>query len=154
MPCLAVFHPPASYLPRLCGLVLVCLFLLAAASCSSKDNRKPVYPVKGRVLFQDKPAAGAFVVFVPVNESAEPTDPRPGGYADKDGFFTLSTYGANDGAPAGEYYVSVVWRGTNPDETRDDDPDRLQGRYSDPKKSGLRATVREGPNELAPFRLK
>ena len=152
MPCLAVFHPPASYLPRLCGLVLVCLFLLAAASCSSKDNRKPVYPVKGRVLFQDKPAAGAFVVFVPVNEPPEPTDPRPGAYADEEGVFTLNTYGTGDGAPAGEYIVTVVWRekGTGDEEG----PDRLQGRYGDPKNSKLRATVKEGPNELPPFRLK
>jgi len=104
--------------------------------------------VRGQVFVQEKPAAGAFVSFVPVNESAENKDARPRAYVEKDGSFTLGTYGDKDGAPAGDYYVLVVWTGG------EDPEDRLKGRYSDPKKSDLKVTVKEGPNELKPFMLK
>jgi len=66
-----------------------------------------------------------------------------------DGAFRLSTYDPNDGAPAGEYYVSVIW----PTDGREDE-DKLNGRYRDPKTSQLTATVKEGSNELKAFRLK
>ena len=70
-----------------------------------------------------------------------------------DGTFTLSTYTANDGAPQGEYLVTVVW----PDPPRDargrPGPNRLPERYAQPETSGLRARVADGPNEFT-FELK
>jgi len=94
----------------------------------------------------DKPAEGAFVFFVPVNEPADQADSRPRAQVGADGKFQLSMYGDKDGAPAGEYVVTVLWEG-------DGGFDKLKGQFRDASKSKLRATVKEGDNELPPFRL-
>jgi hypothetical protein len=125
--------------------------LLTGLSCSSPkdESRKPVHPVRGKVTVGDKPADGAFILFVPVLEKQGDPTPRPRATAGPDGTFTISTYEPNDGAPAGDYYVSIIW----PNNGREDE-DKLNGRYRDPKTSQLNALVREGPNDLKPFRLR
>jgi hypothetical protein len=136
-------------------LVLGAVVSFAACSSSRIDeNRKPVHPVRGKVTFQGKLAKGAFVLFVPVNEPAEARDPRPRAEAAEDGSFTLSTYGDNDGAPAGEYIVTMTWPGGVLSDGREEPQDKMLGRYSDIAKSKLRATVKEGQNELPPFQLQ
>jgi len=123
--------------------------LIACASCAKRDSRVPVYPVRGQVLVGDKPARNAFVVFHP--EGADgPQALRPYGHAAADGSFKLTTFEADDGAPAGEYQVSVVWLA---DVGGEDPPDQLKGRYRNPSSSRLKATVKEQPNELTPFKL-
>ena len=84
---------------------------------------------------------------------------RPRAKTDAQGKFVLWTYERGDGAPAGEYDVTVVWRGkltgddVHPDEA-DAGPDKLKGRYAEPAKSGLTATIASGKNELPAFQLK
>ena len=146
-------------LNRLAGLDLrkylgglpVALLALSLPACSSSakldENRKPVHPVRGKVVSQGKPAAGAFVLFVPLNEPDEAPDPRPRAEVEGDGSFILSTYGDKDGAPAGEYKVTVTW----PDRETDD---RLQGRYADFGAPKLKATIKEGQNDLPAFDLR
>jgi len=112
------------------------------------ETQKPVHPVKGKLTVSGKPAVGAFVLFTPVNEPADAPDPRPRANVEEDGSFSLSTYGENDGAPVGDYIVTVSW------EDPDTHDDKLKGRYSDPATSKLRAKVIEGQNELPPFQLK
>ena len=136
---------------KFCASILFWLSVFSLhAACSSKpadeEDRKPVFPVKGKVLVGNKPAASAFLLFVPVNEPAESKDPRPRAEVQPDGSFALSTYGEEDGAPAGDYIVTLTW----PDEEQSD---RLKGRFSDPTKSKLRAKVKPEPNDL-PFLLK
>ena len=76
---------------------------------------------------------------------------RPYARTDENGQFTVSTYGMNDGAPAGEYRVSVSWkgplRGVSPDQ-RDALPELLPARYGDPATSGIRVRVVPGNNAL------
>jgi hypothetical protein len=103
------------------------------------------------VLFDGKPAAGATVFFCPVETEAEALAPY--GVTDADGSFTLTTYLTFDGAPAGEYVVTVRWPGPPRRGEDAQGPDRLKGRYDDPKTSKLRATVEKKPNELPPFQL-
>lgn len=110
------------------------------------ENQKPVHPVKGSITVGGQPAVAAFVLFTPVNEPPAAKDPRPRAEVKEDGSFAISTYGAEDGAPLGEYVVTVTW------EDRDLG-DKLGGRYSDSKRSTLRATVKEGVNDLPPFKL-
>jgi hypothetical protein len=98
------------------------------------------------LLVGGKPAAGAFVFFVPVNEPPQPSDPRPRGTVAPDGSFEMSMYGDRDGAPVGDYTVIVMWEGEG-------GYDNLKGKYSDPTKSKLRAVVKEGKNDLPPFQL-
>jgi len=111
-----------------------------------------VYPVEGKALVHGRPAKNAQVVFHPVN-STDPTPRYPVGVANPDGTFQLTTLSANDGAPAGEYVVTVLWMDEtipydcceNPDLTTHD---RLHGQYLDPATTTLRATVRPGPNAV------
>jgi hypothetical protein len=50
------------------------------------------------------------VVFHP-KDNADPQAPRPFGTAGADGSFGLTTSRPGDGAPAGEYRVTVIWPG-------------------------------------------
>ena len=129
------------------GLLVI---ISGACSSSTKEVTKPVFPVRGQVFVKNKPAVAAFVLFVPVNEPAEPKDPRPRAEVAADGSFQLSTYGDNDGAPAGDYIVTIRWPGN---EDLNEPSDKLNGRYSDAATSRLRATVKEAPNEIPAFRL-
>ena len=56
-----------------------------------------MFPVKGQVLVNDKPAEGAFVLFIPVNEPAEADDPRPRATVEADGSFPLIPTGRTTG---------------------------------------------------------
>ena len=139
-------------------LVLFFLLLpvaLAGFGCGSKEQRKPVYPVQGKVFVGGKPAEKASVIFHPLNDS-DPNALRPTGEVGPDGSFKLSTYTAGDGAPAGDYAVTVSWyEGSSAiGGDADSGPDRLGGRYANPQTSGLHAQVREGSNEVPPFHLK
>jgi hypothetical protein len=117
----------------------------------ARTNRKPVYPVRGQVLINDKPAAGATVFFNPV--ATDPEGIAPYGVTDDKGSFSLTTYLTFDGAPAGEYVVTI--RAPGPPHRPGDEqgPDRLKGEYNNLKTSKLRVTVEKKANELPPFRL-
>jgi hypothetical protein len=135
------------------------VFLLVAAALVSlpacgKGGRKPVYPVHGKVLDgSNKPAVGALVVFHPVNATDD--DPnKPRGYVEEDGSFALTTYDKGDGAPEGEYVATVEWRPPRKTPFEPDPGDKLNGRYSDPKKSPHRFKVEKGAgNELPPIKV-
>jgi hypothetical protein len=68
--------------------------------------------------------------------------------AEADGTFALSTYTANDGAPAGEYAVTVVWWKPLVDANGKPGPNLLPERYARPETTPLRATVKAGTNEV------
>ncbi len=139
------------------SVVLALLGLaLMLASCGPRTGRVPVYPVHGQVYFQGKPASHAFVALHPRDHS-EASVPHPTAYTDADGNFTLSTYASHDGAPAGEYAVTIVWwaAGAVKDPQEGDDVtllNRLPPRYGDPRTSGLQARITQDKNELN-FRL-
>src|SRR5262245_36674275 len=90
------------------------------------DGRAPVYPVTGQVLVKGKPADGAFLVFHPTGE-VEANTPRPYATADAEGNFRLTTYTSGDGAPAGSFRVTVVWRPKPKSTIEAEGPDRLDG---------------------------
>src|SRR5262245_60314852 len=132
------------------GLTFVAIGL---SSCSKGDGRKPTFPVAGKVLLADgKPAEHATVVLHPVGETGQDV-PKPRGKVAADGSFKLTTYDGNDGAPAGEYRVTVeLWLSTG---KGDEGPSsRLPAKYSSPETSGLTAAVNTGPTELKPIQLK
>jgi hypothetical protein len=132
---------------KVATLISLALFFSACSSRGrSNEVRKPVHPVRGQLVVGGKPAAGAFVFFVPANEAPNPTDPRPRALVGEDGYFDVCMYGDKDGAPAGEYIVTVMWEGEG-------GYDQLKGQYSEANKSKLRAVVKEGQNELPPFKL-
>lgn len=133
---------------------------LAVLCCASCGGGKKFYPVRGSVLVNGKPAEGVTVVFSLQNDTdREPLRPSAGTLAD--GSFEISTYLTKDravkvGAPAGSYVVSCFWLPPNAGSmgAGQEVPDRLQGKYINPKNSTLRADVPEHAVELPPFQLE
>ena len=139
------------------GLFVVALI---TASCGRAPGEK-VYPVEGKVLFNGKPAAGAVVQFHPeLSEQGQALDAvHPTGIVGEDGSFRLTSFGKDDGAPPGEYVVTITWPdgsqrpaniGTKP--KKGVHADRLKGRYSSAK-SPIRAEIKKGNNSLPPYEI-
>jgi hypothetical protein len=125
---------------------VVVAFLLVGCG-NPGQTRIAVYPVEGKVLVGGIPAANAHVTFHPTADGA----PIPVGRTGPDGTFTLTTFTAGDGAPAGEYVVTVVW--PNDSILRDEcadvtTHDRLNNAYTDPAKRRLVVTVRPESNTV------
>lgn len=127
--------------------------VVAAAGCGGGDlSRAVVHPVTGRIEVSDRPAGDARLAFHPL-DSARARGTRPVGISRPDGTFELTTYSAGDGAPEGEYVVTVFWMNEAMplDECNCPDPlahDRLFGLYADAATSELRATIRAGSNDV------
>lgn len=123
---------------------------LFAAGCSGNTPAVPTWPVEGRVLFDGKPPVGAQVVFHSAASNGAASI-HPMGQVDSEGKFTLTTFAANDGAPEGDYDVTVVWWVAKNDRAAQN---RLPARYQQPARSGLRAKVTAGAsNALPTFKL-
>jgi len=116
-------------------------------------NRRPTHAVHGKVFFEGTPAANAQVVFHLISGQGKTFTRAGDALVEADGSFTLTTYSANDGAPVGEYAVTITNRDPPWDEQGKPGPNRLPARYGRPQTSGLRAKVEEGSNEFT-FELK
>jgi hypothetical protein len=80
---------------------------------------------------------------------------KPRGQVEADGTFTLTTYEAGDGAPAGEYQVTVEWWLASGKPGDDRPPaNRLPARYARAETSKLTARIEPGTNRLAAIELK
>jgi hypothetical protein len=145
------FHPVAVKATAVGGWACAALVL---AGCGT--SQAPVHPVRGKVLFEGKPIPHALVVFHPT-QNAEKDAPRPRAQVGPDGSFALGTFAGGDGAPAGDYAVTVEWWLTSAKKGVDSDlpaTNRLPVRYATASGSGLRVKVEAGDNELPPLHLK
>ena len=138
------------------SLAIVPFLVVLTAGCGRSD-RRPVYPSQGRVFYDGKPIPHALVVLHPLN-SAEKEALRPHAKVGDDGQFVLGTYEPGDGAPAGEYAVTVEWwLSAAKAGTREGDgpppANRLPARYSQPATSGLRVHIQPGDNQLPVLKL-
>jgi hypothetical protein len=108
-----------------------------------------VFSVNGRVVDgKNHPAKNALVIFHPA-DSTTLSGIRPQGRVDESGNFTLTTYEPNDGAPAGQYTVTVFWQRPQTNPYDGDGPDILGGRYNNPKTSKISFTVEaNGKNQV------
>lgn len=107
---------------------------------------KPVQPAVGTVFFQGKPAANAYIAF------ATPEGTKDKVHADAitepDGTYRLSTYGAFDGIPVGEYVVTIIQPKPFYDDSGRFGPNQLPARFADVKTSGLKGVIKAGRNTL------
>ncbi|MHB8970724.1 MAG: hypothetical protein ACYC3X_07585 [Pirellulaceae bacterium] len=138
-----------------CVRALAALTVLVTMGChKAAADRVPVVPVAGAVVLDGKPTPGTLVVFHPAQGAQSPTPPAQGTVRD-DGTFELTTYTANDGAPPGEYKVTIEWHQMiNDNGDVKVGPNVLPDRYSKPKSTDLIVRVAEGPNRLAPLQVK
>ncbi len=124
---------------------------LLFSGCNSRPayQEADVFPVSGSVSVAGKPAAGVVVVFHPQSDTGMTKGNKPYTTTGEDGTFQVTTYTTGDGAPAGEYIVTLIW----PVNPRGPSPDRLKGRYAKPDKSTITATIQQGENTLPKWEL-
>lgn len=130
-------------------------FLAAGCGGSSIEPPKTVVPVSGSVVF--KPARGKTLDGVKVTFHPQfnmgSVQWQPYGTTDKAGKFTLSTGGANNGVPPGEYKVTFELIVATADKYgRDTEVDAWKGKYAD-LNTARTVTIGSTATTLEPFKL-
>jgi hypothetical protein len=126
--------------------------LLAFTGCGKSDVRLETFPVTGSLSVDGKPAPGATLVLHPVKIEGETLGAAPSARVKDDGSFTVSSYGADDGAPAGEYTVTVSWYKVN--DEGGPGPNVLPPLYASPTTSPIKVTINAGaPTTLEPITI-
>lgn len=139
-------------------VLLVVLVLFASVGCGGGpvETRKPTMKARCTVRLEDGTVPkDAIVIFHPQEEGGF-SPYRPRGKVQANGETLLTTYTLNDGIPAGEYIVTVVWPVQQEGKRRenaDDDVDQLDDRYSQPSSSPLKRTIKPGDREIEPIVL-
>ncbi len=125
-------------------------------ACGTPDDVVEVYPTQGKVTFKGAPVVDALIVFKPVKPLKTESNqdvPNPTARTDADGAFILGTYSPGDGAPAGEFLVSIssvpeagvdkpgFLAPKNKKELAKKKTDLLRGKYNNVERSGLKASV-------------
>lgn len=133
------------------GFVVVGIALCSFCACGSGPKQLPTFEVKGQVLQAGKPVPHATVVFHPSFDLGSEVS-KPRATTDENGAFVLSTYGASDGAPEGDYKITVEqWLTTNPEKGPES---KLAQKYAKPEESGLTAKVSSGKNAIPTIQLE
>lgn len=139
------------------SLVLAAALVGAAISftgCQGDSDRVPVFKTRGKISFQNQPAGGAFVVLHPRLPQAV-GDARPTAIVQPDGSFEATTFDSADGAPSGEYVVTVEWRKlVQIDGEWKPGPNLLPPKYESPGTSDIVVQVAEGENQLPEIVLR
>jgi hypothetical protein len=139
---------------RACVLLLVAGVLLALVSGCGMDKGPRLYPVKGMVRLNGEPGKDVNIMFTPVTLPEGGATPlSPAAVTDEGGRFQLMSFKPGDGAPAGDYKVTIIYP-MNRYNKHLLGIDRLKGKFADPKTSGLTAEVKPTSNDLPPFDLK
>jgi hypothetical protein len=137
------------------GLAAVAALALFVSGCGQEDgNRVPVYHTTGKISFEGYIPDGALVVLHP-KDSSSPEALRPTARVQPDGSFTVTTYETGDGAPPGQYVVTVSW--SQLVQSGGDylpGPELIPPKYLSPQTSDVQVSVAEGSNELSPIVLR
>jgi hypothetical protein len=134
------------------------LFLTAAvalaAGCgqSAPDSHVVVHPAKGKITFQGQPIPGAMLTLHPKTEL--PEVPKPRANVGNDGAFAVTTFAGGDGAPEGNYVLTVVWY--KPIKKGADiqaGPNVIPKKFTAPQTSNLTVKIASGQNDLPTIQL-
>lgn len=141
-------------------IVLIWCLAVLLAGCGPTPppgpERLPTVPAAGTVTYQGNPLANASLSFQHSDGVVAAT-----GKSDDQGRFTLSTYGANDGAPVGTYNVTVAVSAVEEIEPGVLAPEPEGGfrpaiptKYANPATSGLTAEIPEGGKQDLQIELR
>jgi hypothetical protein len=138
---------------------LLCCAALVAAGCSSSapaPNPGGSHPVRGKVIYDGKPAAGVVVTLLPIDAPMVPQIPHnPRAVTGADGTFVIGTFTDSDGAAEGGYQIILNWPGEKNEKAEgegEEDTDRLRGWY-DGLRSQLHVRVKAGANTIPDLNL-
>lgn len=134
---------------------------VAALLAGCGPGRVPTYPATGTVTAGGKPATGVVVTLIPVDPRTLSLTAYPRGEVGSDGRYTLTTFAPNDGAPAGEYKLTLRWpegrtgkaKALAEAQGEGGGTDRLKAKYSDPAATPWAVTIRAGGNTLDPVTI-
>jgi hypothetical protein len=143
---------------------VVILGVSVLAGCSKhgpppiKGTKLAVFPVKGKLMMDGKPMVLAAIIFNPVTKFPKGSAQlQPRATADENGDFTVSTYGNGDGAPAGDYKITISWKGAEAvgltDGGRGELEEKAPEAYQTARTSKIRIKVKEEPNTLPTWDL-
>lgn len=113
------------------------LLLVVLAGC---DSGPPMGQVSGKVTLDNQPIKGLEVNFSPQDAKLGTTAT---GYTQADGTYTLYYPGSEEGAPAGDYIVSIA-----PGEGGEEGGPQVQIPAKYNSASELRRTVKPGQNQF------
>lgn len=134
---------------------LALLLVVPALGCGG--GKPSAVPAGGKVTYRKTtPPAGALVVFHPTDPAFEKRiGGKPVATVRDDGTFTLTTYADGDGAPEGEYGVTVDWQQKGKERKLSlgseggGGPSVLNPRYGNPQQPFTKVTVKKGdPNQF------
>jgi hypothetical protein len=130
--------------------IVAAVSLLALLSgCSEKWAE--CFPVSGIVKYNGQAPQGAQLVFHAINPSG-PDAVSPKANVKPDGSFVVTSYQSGDGAPPGDYVVTVEWYQIDKDGNVG--PNVLPPEYASPKLSPIKVTVNAGsPTTLEPIAI-
>jgi hypothetical protein len=110
------------------------------------NNRRATQPVAGQVLLDGCPLPGKVVVFSQVSADGKKFTHTGDARIEADGSFVLCTYRASDGAPVGEYAVSIEPGFSLVETPGKPRAETVPEKYLKAETTPLRATVKEGKN--------
>ncbi len=126
--------------------IAAALLVMLPAGCGKQGDHLAVYPVEGQVLWKGKPLAGAQLAFYRKGTGdAKPVAARA--QTDSNGHFQLGTYQKTDGAPEGDYAVTVVYYAMRP-EDGGAGPNVLPKKYASAKTTDLQVKVARDTSTL------
>ena len=137
------------------GLAAFAMVMVTLTGCGGSDsNRVAVHPASGAIQFRGQPISGALVSLHP-KDGAGTGAPSPRATVGPDGKFALSTYEGQDGAPEGDYVLTVQWyKPIRQGKEIVGGPNVLPPKYALAKTSDLKIKIAAGENNLQPIQLR
>lgn len=137
---------------------LLLVVALVATGCGrAKPTTLAVFPVAGRVLVNGVAPARAEIRMKPKIPFEDPLkrSVEPYAFVQDDGSFRIGTYSGDDGAPPGEYSLTMVWPVITVEGGEDvRGADRLKGKFGNPNSPIATFVVEESTNEIPLIELQ
>jgi hypothetical protein len=132
--------------------MLAALVSLSALGCGKAASKVATHPAKGSITFKGQPIHGALLTLHP--KAPIENVPAPRANVGKDGSFRVTTFNGGDGAPEGDYVLTVKWY--KPIKNGNDlisGPNVIPPKFGAPETSGVVVHIAAGDNELKPIKL-